>query len=120
LDALRRGMQLNDGCILDPLSQLEMPTMTTDPTPGQLDRLAAKRAGMKIGFYVHAAVYVAVNLGLVLLSASQGKAWAIYPALGWGLGLFLHGAVTWLALPGGGLREQMVARERRILESRRP
>jgi hypothetical protein len=115
-------MQLNDGCILHPLSQLE-PTMSPDPSldpsPGQLDRLAAKRAGMKIGFYVHAAVYVAVNLGLVLLSASQGKAWAIYPALGWGLGLFLHGAVTWLALPGGGLREQMVARERRILESRR-
>ena len=120
MDALRQGMQLNDGYIVDPLSQLEMPTMTTDPTPGQLDRLAAKRANIKIGVYVHAAVYVAVNLGLFLLSASQGKAWAIYPALGWGLGLFLHGAVTWLALPGSGLREQMVARERRILESRRP
>ena len=94
--------------------------MSPDPSPDQLDRLAAKRANMKIGVYVHAAVYVAVNLGLFLLSASQGKAWAIYPALGWGLGLFLHGVVTWLALPGGGLREQMVARERRILESRRP
>jgi hypothetical protein len=119
LDALRQGMQLNDGYIVDPLSKPER-TMSPDPSPDQLDRLAAKRAAMKIGVYVHAAVYVAVNLGLFLLSASQGKAWAIYPALGWGLGLFLHGAVTWLALPGGGLREQMVARERRILESRRP
>jgi len=118
LDALRQGMQLTDGYILNAFSQLE-PTMSPDPSPDTLDRLAAKRANMKLGFYIHAAVYVAVNLGLVLLSASQGKAWAIYPALGWGLGLLLHGAATWLALPGGGLREQMVARERRILESRR-
>ena len=79
-------MQLTDGFILDPLTQLE-PTMSPDPSPDTLDRLAAKRANMKIGFYIHAAVYVAVSLGLVL--------------------------------PGGGLREQMVARERRILESRR-
>jgi len=95
------------------------PDLTNAPTLQRLDRLAAKRANMKIGFYGHAAVYVAVNLGLVLLSASQGKEWAIYPALGWGLGLLLHGAATWLALPGGGLRERLVARERRILESRR-
>jgi hypothetical protein len=87
LDALRQGMQLTDGYILNAFSQLE-PTMSPDPSPDTLDRLAAKRANMKIGFYIHAAVYVAVNLGL--------------------------------ALPGGGLREQMVARERRILESRRP
>ena len=80
-------MQLNDGFILDALSQLR-PTMSPDPSPDQLDRLAAKRASMKLGFYIHAAVYLAVNLGL--------------------------------ALPGGGLREQMVARERRILENRRP
>ena len=87
LEALRRGMQLNDGFILDALSKPE-PTISPDPSPDQLDRLAANRASMKIGVYVHAAVYLAVNLGL--------------------------------ALPGGGLREQMVARERRILENRRP
>ncbi len=87
LEALRRGMQLNDDFTLDALSQLQ-PTMSPDPSPDPLDRLATKRASMKIGFYIHAAVYLAVNLGL--------------------------------ALPGGGLREQMVARERRILENRRP
>ena len=93
MDELRQGTQLNDGFILNALSQLE-PTMSPDTSPDQLDRLAAKRVGMKIGFYVHAAAYVAVNIGLYLLSASQGKGWAIYPALGWGLGLLLHGAVT--------------------------
>jgi 2TM domain len=94
--------------------------MNPDLSPDQLDRLAAKRAGMKIGFCVHAAVYMAVNTGLYLLSASQGKAWAIYPALGWGLGLLLHGGVTWLAMPGSGWRERMVARERRLLDPQRP
>ena len=119
MDALRQGMQLNDRCILDPLSQLE-PTMSPDTSPDQLDRLAAKRVGMKIGFYLHAAAYVAVNIGLYLLSASHGKGWAIYPALGWGLGLLLHGAVTWLAMPGSSWRERMVARERRLLDQQRP
>ena len=88
--------------------------------PFQMAVVAAKRAGMKIGFYVHAAAYVAVNIGLYLLSASQGKGWAIYPALGWGLGLLLHGAVTWLAMPGSSWRERMVARERRLLGQQRP
>jgi hypothetical protein len=55
LEALRRGTQLNDGFILDALSQLQ-PTMSPDPSPDPLDRLATKRASMKLGFYIHAAV----------------------------------------------------------------
>ena len=35
---------------------------------------------------IHASVYVLVNLGLAALSLSQGRHWAIFPALGWGLG----------------------------------
>ncbi|MNY71305.1 hypothetical protein D3C86_2096190 [compost metagenome] len=40
-------------------------------------------------------------------SGWQGRHWAIYPALGWGLGLLLHGAVVWLKLPGGGHRQRV-------------
>ncbi|APE48269.1 hypothetical protein BO996_10590 [Delftia sp. HK171] len=83
-----------------------------------LERMARRRAGAKMGWMIHASVYVLVNLGLAALSLSQGRHWAIFPALGWGLGLAIHGAVVWLALPGNGWHGRMVERERQALQSR--
>ncbi|MET1113560.1 MAG: 2TM domain-containing protein [Comamonas sp.] len=81
-----------------------------------LERLARRRAGMKLGWAVHATAYVLVNLLLAALSVQQGRHWAIYPALGWGLGLLLHGAAVWLNLPGNAIHERMLTRERRLLQ----
>lgn len=81
-----------------------------------LEQLARRRAGSKLGWAIHATAYVSVNLLLAALAAQQGRHWAIYPALGWGLGLVLHGAAVWLALPGGGLHARLLARERRLLQ----
>lgn len=83
-----------------------------------LDRLARRRAGAKMGWTIHASVYLLVNLGLAALSLYQGRHWAVFPALGWGLGLAIHGAVVWLALPGNGWHARMVERERQALQSR--
>ncbi|MDA7414838.1 2TM domain-containing protein [Xenophilus arseniciresistens] len=85
-------------------------------SPDRLDALARRRAGAKIGWYLHAAVYLCVNAGLLLLSWSQGRHWALYPALGWGLGLLAHGAAVWALMPGSSLMRQLVARERERLE----
>ncbi len=85
-----------------------------------LTHLARKRAGAKLGWYIHATVYVGVNILLALLSARSQHPWAIFPALGWGLGLLIHGAVVWLALPGGGLHERLVEQERQRLSQRDP
>ena len=52
-----------------------------------LDRLARRRASAKMGWFIHAAVYAIVNLGLAALSLSAGRDWHAYPLLGWGLGL---------------------------------
>jgi hypothetical protein len=84
-----------------------------------LDQLARKRAGAKLGWYIHALVYVAVNLMLALLALSAGRHWAVFPAFGWGLGLAIHGLVVWLAMPGGGLMARLVAQERRQLDLQR-
>ncbi len=84
---------------------------TLDP---QLERTARRRAGMKMGWFIHAGVYVAVNLLLAAISAASGRHWAVYPALGWGLGLAIHGVVVFL-VAGGGLYENLVERERRQL-----
>jgi len=84
-----------------------------------LNRLARKRAGAKLGWYIHATVYVGVNILLALISARSQHPWAIFPALGWGLGLLIHGVVVWLALPGGGLHERLVQQERQHLGQQR-
>lgn len=81
-------------------------------TTQDIDRLARRRAGVKIGWFIHAAAYLTVNLMLIVLSVSSGHRWAIYPALGWGLGLALHGLAVWLFVPGGNLLERMVEHER--------
>ena len=81
----------------------------------QLERLARRRASAKMGWYIHAFVYVLVNLLLILLATSRGQNWYVYPLLGWGLGLLIHGAVVFLVAPGGGLYERVLERERKSL-----
>ena len=88
-------------------------------TPEDIDRLARKRAGAKLGWFIHAGVYVLVNIVLFVL-ASQAvdmgrRPWNIYPALGWGLGLVLHGVSVFVLGTGSGLRERMVQREKEAL-----
>jgi hypothetical protein len=87
-------------------------------TPEELDRLARKRAGAKLGWYFHAAVYVIVNLFVFAMSqyAFGNRSWSIFPLLGWGLGLTLHGASVWLIGAGGDMRERMVQKERDRLQ----
>jgi hypothetical protein len=95
-----------------------MTTTHTPMTPEELDRLARKRAGAKLGWYFHAGVYVVVNLFIFAMSeyGFGNRAWSIKPLLGWGLGLALHGASVWLLGAGGNLRERMVQSERERLQ----
>ena len=80
-----------------------------------LERLARRRASAKMGWYIHAFVYVLANLLLILLATSRGQKWYVYPLLGWGLGLLIHGAVVFLVAPGGGLYDRLLERERKSL-----
>jgi hypothetical protein len=91
-----------------------MQTATQSTHDLEIERLARKRASAKMGWYIHAFVYIAVNLMLVVLSTMSGRHWAIFPALGWGVGLAIHGAVVFLV--AGGLHERLVERERLALQ----
>jgi len=84
-----------------------------------LDRLARKRAAAKMGWYIHASVYIIVNLLLAALSAMSDRHWAVFPAFGWGIGLAVHGAVVFLVTGGGGLHERLVQQERNRLATQR-
>lgn len=89
---------------------MDMHNTTHNPS---LEHQAQRRASAQFGWLVHAGVYLAVNTGLLLLAWAQGRPWAIFPALGWGLGLALHGAVVFAK--GSSLKQRLVERERRRL-----
>ncbi|HYW56524.1 MAG TPA: 2TM domain-containing protein [Polaromonas sp.] len=85
----------------------------------EIERLARKRAGAKMSWYIHASVYILVNLLLALLSAMSERNWAVFPAFGWGIGLLAHGAAVFLFTGGGGLHERLVQQERNRLALQR-
>ncbi len=93
--------------------------MNNTIAPDNLERLARRRASAKLGWYIHAGVYIAVNLLLALLSAMSDRNWAVFPAFGWGIGLAIHGVVVFVLTGGGGLHDQMVQRERERLNLKR-
>ena len=86
--------------------------MTTSTSSNELEARARRRVRRKLGFAIHALVYVLVNLGLFAINATTGEPyWARFPLMGWGLGLAIHGIVTLIALQGEGLRRGMLERE---------
>lgn len=93
--------------------------MSATTSPDAMDRLTHRRARRKLGWYVHALVYVCVNLALLALSFGQGRHWAMFPLLGWGLGLLIHGLVVFVAAPGGAMYGRLFERERAALERQR-
>ena len=53
-------------------------------------------ARRKVGLYIHATVYVAVNVLLITINLSTvpGQLWFQWPLLGWGIGLLAHAAAA--------------------------
>lgn len=95
---------------------MNTPTSTHQP---DLLRLARRRVKARLGWLMHATIYMAVMSGLVLLAASQGKSWSIYPALGWGLGLLMHGVAVFVSGAGSAWRERWVEQEHQRLQHQR-
>jgi cytochrome b561 len=62
-------------------------------TEEQIYEEAKKRVEEKRGFYIHLAIYVCVNIFLIIIwafPAGDGFPWFIFPLFGWGIGLFFH------------------------------
>lgn len=84
-----------------------------------LEQLARKRASAKMGWYIHATVFIIVNILLAGLSAMSERHWAMFPAFGWGIGLAIHGFVVFIVTGGGGLHQRLVQQERERLSLQR-
>lgn len=95
--------------------------MNTPLLNDDIERLARKRAGAKLGWYLHLTVYVLVN-GVLFAMSRYGfgtRPWSVFPLLGWGLGVVLHGVSVFVLGSGSGLRERMVQKERERLQRER-
>ncbi len=79
----------------------------------QLRHQAISRSQSKIAFYIHAIAYVLVNTGMatVNLLTTPGNLWFYWPLLVWGIGLLIHGLVTFQlrGYLGGGTQAQAKA-----------
>jgi hypothetical protein len=67
--------------------------MATGMSEEELYNLARKRVEEKKGFFFHLALYVIVNIVLVLtwaFPAGGGYPWFLWPLGGWGIGIVFH------------------------------
>jgi fatty acid desaturase len=94
-----------------------MSTHTQQPEAAPSDPMRAaaiERLQKKREFTTHAVVYTMVNLTLIaiwaLIFATTGAwfPWPVFPILGWGIGLVLHGWSVYFQRP---IDESEIARE---------
>lgn len=57
------------------------------------EQTAHQKAKLKVEFKIHLAVYFAVNilLAIINLTLTPEYLWVIWPVMGWGLGIIIHG-----------------------------
>jgi hypothetical protein len=70
---------------------------------------AAKQVEALTGFYIHLVVFVLVNLALFVVNwlTTPGVWWAIWPFLGWGVGVVAHGFAVFGSTPNFITRWQL-------------
>lgn len=68
------------------------PELEPPPAPDtELLRRAERRAAAEVGYYVHLMVYLGALSILALINVfTTSYPWFVWPALGWGLALFIH------------------------------
>lgn len=74
---------------------------------------ARKRVTKLKEFYIHLTVYVAVNIMLFVMCmlSDPKETWFIFPLLGWGVAVAIHGAVVFLGGKGGSTWEDKKIQE---------
>jgi len=86
----------------------------------ELYKRAQERVQQLRGFYLHTAIYMIVNLFLLVLNllTSPTMLWFLWPLLGWGAGLAVHAFIVFGAASTLG-REWEERKIRQIMEQER-
>jgi hypothetical protein len=80
----------------------------------QLYKRAHERVEALKGFYIHAAMFVMVNLGLFAINAlTAGTWWFYWPLIGWSIALGIHALVLFLFQGTGPWGEEWEERKTR-------
>ena len=78
-------------------------------------RRARRKVEQKLAFYLHLGIYIAVNILLVVINLLtwRGYPWFIYPLVGWGVGVAIHGMVAFFdsSKKMAGFKERMIEKE---------
>lgn len=90
--------------------------MTSDE---ELRKKARKIAKGKSDFYIHLAIYIAVNAFLIaqwwVITNGDGFPWFVFPLFGWGIGIVAHGIT---AFRGEGYIETQAEKEYQKLKKK--
>ncbi len=81
---------------------------------------ARERAKAKYGFFVHAGVYAAVMVLLVFVNlvTSPRAIWFVWPLIGWGFAVVLHGVRVFLLADKNVVIEKLTEHELRRSSAR--
>lgn len=85
------------------------------------EQTAHQNAKLKVEFRIHLVVYFAVNILLALINIflTPEYLWVIWPIMGWGLGIIIHGINLHFST-SSNLKERMIQKEMEKQKNRRP
>lgn len=74
---------------------------------------AKERVEAKFEFYRHLAIYVGVNILLIIINlvTSTETLWFIWPLLGWGIGIVVHAARVYIVPAESSFKSRMIEKE---------
>ena len=74
---------------------------------------AKKKVEARMSFYTHLVVYLLVitTLTILNLTVAGDYFWAMWPMIGWGSGLIVHGLFTFVFDAQSSLKERLIAKE---------
>jgi hypothetical protein len=74
---------------------------------------AKRKVETRMSFYTHLAVYLVViaMLTILNLTVAGDYFWAMWPMIGWGSGLIIHGLSTFVFDSESSLKERLIEKE---------
>ncbi len=74
---------------------------------------AKQRVETRMGFYIHLSVYIGVItlITILNLTVTKGSFWAMWPMIGWGPAVIIHGLFTFGFTSKSSLKEHLIEKE---------
>jgi len=74
---------------------------------------AKKKVETRMSFYTHLVVYLVIisMLTILNLTVAGDYLWAMWPMIGWGSGLIVHGLFTFVFDSNSSLKDRLIEKE---------